>query len=106
LLALFAMAMQIGLSFGHFHHDRAFAAKAAASAQASLSSDQQGSDTDGADLCSICATIALANTLIDSTAPALPILVETAATELFPLLRNGGFGAQPLGFQSRAPPRS
>ena len=59
LLALFALALQFGLSFGHFHQDRAFAGKTTISDQASAPSPDTGRDTDGRqDICAICATVA------------------------------------------------
>lgn len=105
LLALFALALQFGLSFGHVHH--AFAGKTTISDQASAPSRDNGGDTDGRqDLCAICATVALANALIDSVPPVLPLpLVTTAADSLLTSVASSA-AAQPLGFQSRAPPQS
>ena len=107
LLALFALALQFGLSFGHVHHDRAFAGKATISDQASAPSRDNGGDTDGRqDLCAICATVALANALIDSTPPVLPVPAETIASDILPASAAHSTSAYPLGFQSRAPPQS
>ena len=107
LLALFALALQLGLSFGHVHHDRAFAGKTVISDQASAPSRDNSGDTDGRqDLCAICATVALANALIDSAPPVLPQPLETAALDrLFASVASHA-SAHPLGFQSRAPPQS
>ena len=108
LLALFALALQLGLSFGHVHHDRAFAGTATISDQASAASrDNSNSDTDGRqDLCAICATVAMANALIDSTPPVLPVPVETTASDIFRPSAARSASAHLLGFQSRAPPQS
>ena len=107
LLALFALALQFGLSFGHVHHDRAFAGTATISDQASVPSRDNGGDTDGRqDLCAICATVALANALIDSAPPVLPLPVVSAAAEMLPAAAASRAGTHPLGFQSRAPPHS
>ena len=108
LLALFALALQLGLSFGHVHHDRAFAGTATISDQASAASrDNSNSDTDGRqDLCAICATVALANALIDSAPPVLPLPVVSAAAEMLPAAAASHAGTHPLGFQARAPPQS
>ena len=105
LLALFALALQLGLSFGHAHQDRAFAGKTAISDQASPPSRDNGGDTDGRqDLCAICATVALAQTLIDSVPPLLPLPLQTAAPDGLLTLVASSASAHPLGFQSRAPP--
>ena len=105
LLALFALALQFGLSFGHVHH--AFAGKTTISDQASAPSRDNGGDTDGRqDLCAICATVALANALIDSTPPVLPVPAETIASDILPASAAHSTSAYPLGFQSRAPPQS
>ncbi len=111
LLALFALAIQFGLSFGHFHSDRAFAGKAAISGQlsdqASAPSPDNGRDPDGRqDICAICATVALANALIDSVPPVLPLPVVTIAADIRPAVATSGSSTHPLGFQSRAPPQS
>lgn len=107
LLALFALALQFGLSFGHVHHDRAFAGNTTISDQASAPSRDSGGDTDGRqDLCAICATVALANALIDSVPPVLPLPLETAAPDRLLTLVGSHASAHPLGFQSRAPPQS
>ena len=106
LLALFALALQFGLSFAHVHHDRAFAGTATVSDQASVPSRDNGGDTDGRqDLCAICATVALANALIDSAPPVLPLPVVSAAAEMLPAAAASHAGTHPLGFQSRAPPQ-
>ena len=107
LLALFALALQLGLSFGHVHPDRAFAAKATISDQASAPSPDNGRDPDGRqDFCAICATVALANALIDSAPPVLPLPLETAASDSLPASAASGPSTHSLGFQSRAPPQS
>ncbi|MCX7307326.1 MAG: DUF2946 domain-containing protein [Afipia sp.] len=105
LLALFALALQFGLSFGHVHHDRAFAGKTAISDQASAPSRDNGGDTDGRqDLCAICATVALANALINSAPPVLPLPAETTAHDGLFTSVDRSASAHSLGFQSRAPP--
>ena len=107
LLALFALALQFGLSFGHFHQDRAFAGKTTISDQASAPSPDTGRDTDGRqDICAICATVALANASIDSAPPVLPLPLETAAPDRLLITVASHATAYPLGFQSRAPPQS
>lgn len=107
LLALFALALQLGLSFGHFHHDAAVAAISGPASASQASSPDTDHDQDAhRDLCAICATVAMANTLVAATAPTLPLplLVATLRTAshfetIAPDPRRGAF-------RSRAPPRS
>jgi hypothetical protein len=114
LLALFALAIQLALSFGHFHSD-GLAQAATLAAQSTADQDQAATASlpdhrhpDGlaADSCAICATIALSGTLITSAAPMLPVPAifavadtSTSAGVALPNLTRSAF-------QSRAPPRS
>ncbi|MCP6768860.1 hypothetical protein NL529_28855, partial [Klebsiella pneumoniae] len=71
----------------------------------SPASPDPGTDSDNRiDQCAICATMALANALIDSTPPALPVPLIAAALQLPPAAVALEAGAASLGFQSRAPP--
>lgn len=126
-LALFALAIQFALSFGHFH---GAAAQAAASIQTGLSqadlayigtsaapdaTDQTArkqppstpdTDQQPADACAICAVIALAGNLLFATPP---LLLLPQAVELLYLTTDAGFvhlGSVHPAFQSRAPPIS
>ncbi len=125
-LALFALAIQFALSFGHFHGVAAQAASAAQSSPAQFdlsyadglatpvavakSAQQQApsspdSDQQG-DVCAICAVIALANAVLFATPPvlllpqAIDLLYLTTAAEFAHL------GSHHQAFQSRAPPIS
>jgi hypothetical protein len=126
-LALFALAIQFALSFGHFH---GAAAQAAPSILAGLSladlayigtsaapdaADQTArtqspstpdTDQQPADACAICAVIALAgNVLLASP----PLLLLPQAVELLYLTIDTAFihlGSVHPAFQSRAPPIS
>jgi Protein of unknown function (DUF2946) len=125
-LALFALAIQFVLSFGHFHGSIAQAAPAIqtgltqtdlADAQALVATDvasaaQQhqpsNSDTDQqpADACAICAVMALAGNVLFATPP---LLWLPQAVELLYLTTDAEFAHLGLGrsaFQSRAPPVS
>jgi hypothetical protein len=114
-LALFALALQFALSFGHFHA----VAKAAPAVQSSLSdvltragepARQPASDPDSdrkqGDPCAICAVIALANAVLFATPP---LLLLPQAVEFSYLTTDVEFthlnSAYPA-FQSRAPPVS
>ena len=122
-LALFALAIQFALSFGHFHADvvraapalqaglagadlaiaAALAAQEAPSEAAQPSNhdtDQQTSD------CAICAVISLANNFLFATPPLLEL---PQAVELLHLTTGAEFthlGSLHRAFQSRAPPVS
>jgi hypothetical protein len=125
-LALFALAVQFALSFGHFHFDAAQAAprmqialsdvdralvEGFAAAQASYEASQQqpaSQDTDQQpiDACAICAVISLAGNVLLSTPP---LLLLPQAVELLYLVTDAEFahlGSGRLPFQSRAPPVS
>jgi hypothetical protein len=127
-LALLSLLIQFALSFGHFHGVTARAAPSVQSGLARseaagvdarraidpafyLAQQKPASDHDSgqppSDPCAICATIALANTTLFATPPALPLPTaaaefsyQTAHTEFVDLNSAG------LGFQPRAPPAS
>ena len=125
-LALFALAIQFGLSFGHFHAVTAQASPAIATGLAQADADytnglanqetsreaartQQPSspDTDHtADPCAICAVLSLANNFLFATPP---LLALPQAVELLHLTTGAEFthlGSLHPAFQSRAPPVS
>jgi hypothetical protein len=119
-LALFALAIQFGLSFGHFHE----AAQAAPAIQSGISqpaangvadatdrSAQQqqpsrDSDRRSNDGCAICAVIAMANAVLFATPPLLQL---PQAVEVLYRTTDAGFAhlhAGHVAFQPRAPPIS
>jgi hypothetical protein len=121
-LALFALAIQFALSFGHFHGEIARAAPAiqagladtdlaiaaALAAQEARSAQQpSGQDTDQPTSgCAICAVLSLANNFLFATPPLLEL---PQAVELLHLTTGAEFahlGSLHPAFQSRAPPIS
>lgn len=102
--ALFAFAVQLVLSFGHFHGIVAQAAPSIQSAQQQLPSspdpDQQGEP------CAICAVIALANTALVATPPALPLPLAADFLHLIQDARFAPSNSARVAFQPRAPPLS
>ena len=123
-LALFALAIQFALSFGHFHAAAAQtvqiglsdAGLSYATEQAALvaaddaARQQQPSDHDKdrhpADACAICAVLSLANNFMFATPPLLEL---PQAVELLHLTTGAEFahlGSLHRAFQSRAPPVS
>ncbi|MFH1343726.1 MAG: DUF2946 domain-containing protein [Pseudomonadota bacterium] len=116
-LALLALALQFGLSFGHFHADATvpsanpqFAIAAATSdavdPAASLPASHDDSGHHPGEDCAICTVLALAGTALFATSP--PLLLPQA--EAFPyLVTDAAFAdLDPAGvaFQPRAPPAS
>ena len=120
-LALFALALQFVLSFGHFHVDAAQAAAAvqgladlvhaqglAPDAASQLQQQPSGHD-DGkpaSEPCAICAVAAMANQMLLATAALLPL---PEAIEKPFLVTDADFavpGTPCSSFRSRAPPVS
>ena len=126
-LALFALAIQFALSFGHFHGvaavaapaiqtgltdaDLAFAKSLAAQDMATEAAQKQqpstpDTDQQPADACAICAVISLAGNVLFSTPPLLQL---PQAVEFLYLTTDAEFthlGSVHPAFQSRAPPAS
>lgn len=105
LLALFALALQLGLSFGHTHHDVAVAGISASQFQASTPDADHDQDIHR-DLCVICATVAMAHTIVAAAPPSLtlPLTVTALQTAFHPeaIAADSRRGA----FRSRAPPQA
>ena len=126
-LALFALAIQFALSFGHFHGvaavaapaiqtgltdaDLAFAKGLAEQDTATEAAQKQqpstpDTDQQPADACAICAVISLANNFLFATPPLLQL---PQAVEFLYLTTDAEFthlGSVHPAFQSRAPPAS
>jgi hypothetical protein len=104
-LALFALAMQFALSFGHFHGVTAQAAPALQQASQQAPSNHD-SDRQPAEPCAICAVMALANAALFATPP---VLLLPQAVEFLYLSTDAEFVHLDHGrvaFQPRAPPAS
>jgi hypothetical protein len=103
-LALFALALQFVLSFGHFHGLAAQAAPAVQSLQ--QAPFDRDSDQPSHDACEICAVIAMAGTGLSATPP---LLALPQAVEFLYLTTATGFvrfDPARVAFQPRAPPIS
>jgi UDP-N-acetylglucosamine:LPS N-acetylglucosamine transferase len=103
-VALFALAVQFVLSFGHFHGVPAQAAPAIQSAQQQLPASNHDSDQQPGDSCAICAVIALANAVLFATPP---VLLPPQAVELLGVATDAEFvhlNPARVVFQPRAPP--
>jgi hypothetical protein len=107
-LALFALAIQFALSFGHFHAVAAQAAPGAASQSAQPQQPASGRDSDQHpdDACAICAVVAMANAVLFA---APPVLLPPQAVEFAYFDADAGFAhvsSAAVAFQPRAPPLS
>ena len=111
-LALFALALQLALSFGHVHLDKfaaGFVTATAADAKAPASqqpSPQQHPAGDSDDYCAICAAIHLASSSFLPEAPQLPVPFVSQTIEHFDYVAFVFIAPQRTAFQSRAPPRA
>jgi hypothetical protein len=106
-IALFALAIQFVLSFGHFH---GVAVQAAPIAVDQSVQSQQPSDHDSSqrtdDVCAICVVMAMASAALFATPP---VLLSPQAIEFLPLATDAELilgNSVAVGFQSRAPPNS
>lgn len=104
-LALFALAVQLTLSFGHVHLE---GIRGGADARVSLITERPelpaqhpGND---ADHCAICATIHLASTSFLPDPPQLPLPFVSQTIEHFHHVAFTFIAPQRTAFQSRAPP--
>ncbi len=105
LLALFALALQLGLSFGH-HHDVAVAGISASVAQSAATPDTDHDQDVHRDLCAICATMAMANTVVAAAPPSLTVPQTVAALRAAFLTETIATDSRRGAFRSRAPPQS
>jgi hypothetical protein len=110
-IALFAMALQVVLSFGHIHVDQILGASDQSSAPAAnagtklaLAGTADELPAGAGDECAVCALIALANSLILPVPAMLPLPVHFAATHQAPALVFHISQSTVAPFQARAPP--
>lgn len=103
--ALVALALQLALSFGHFHHERDTHREDISHSSSSHADGDHDADHKHQP-CAICVAVAFNNApLVAPPSLSHPIAVETALVELpapsapHPRLRL-------TGFQSRAPPQA
>ncbi|MCG6207341.1 hypothetical protein LPW26_22065 [Rhodopseudomonas sp. HC1] len=103
-LALIALAIQFAAAFGHFD---AVATSHQQVVAAAVSDTSAPDHHDGAaDLCAICAVVAMANAMLDASPPALPLRASDALRHHLAAFAAIEAAPQPGGFQPRAPPLS
>jgi hypothetical protein len=112
-LALFALAFQLAVSFGHVHLERVAPVSAGATALASAqpSSDEAnapaspaGHEDPANDLCPICTLIQLAGALVPAETPALPPPSMFGRLRLETAIQFDLAASLSVLFQARAPP--
>ncbi len=102
LLALFALAMQIGLSFGHTH----VAAWSADATQIAASSSADGTSghNDADAICAVCVTTAMAASGLHAAVPVLPLPASFSTVAFAPPALKDTPRARTAAFHSRGPP--
>jgi hypothetical protein len=107
-LALFALATQLVLSFGHvhLHEPHAPAAASATSCDAKTPAPCPAHDDDHEQHCSICWTIALAGSLVLAAPPLLEVPRLTVAPRKAPIVIGQFQDNATVHFQARGPPPS
>jgi hypothetical protein len=108
-LALFALAMQLVLSFGHIHREDIYGpARPAVLAQVPAGDHSQApadhSSKHSDDYCAICATVSLLSTSFVAAAPLLPLPVVFHVIEHADRVAIASVALRRAPFQSRAPP--
>jgi hypothetical protein len=113
--ALFALALQFALSFGHMHADAgvlkfprlgATGHLVVPAAIPDVSAVPANPDSNGhaGDFCDICALIHLAGTLLPAASPALELPANFGTLQL-PIAADHDLSAsRPFSFRARAPP--
>jgi hypothetical protein len=107
-LALAALALQIALSFGHFHADATARPGFSRTASTEISRPSPAHLPDDADeYCAICASISLTASTSVPHVPQLPVPVDFNRIDRPPVAaRVNVVDQRRTPFQSRAPPRA
>ena len=107
-LALFALAFQLAVSFGHVHLDETAppSAGAFASTQSDVNapSSPTGREDVADDCCPICTLIHLAGALVPAATPALPLPSMFGHLRLAAAVEFDLAASQTALFRARAPP--
>lgn len=103
LLALFALALQIGLSFGHTHV-AAWSADRTQIATAAPATGGTSGHHDADAICAICITAAMTASGLNAAAPVLPLPVRFAAIDFVASFSTDAPRLRAAAFHSRGPP--
>jgi hypothetical protein len=99
-LALLALALQIGLSFGHIHHHAVGHADEIATGEPSGGEPEHGDN----DYCPIFAMLSLLAGAQTGSGPAMPVPAIFATEAIFAGIKTNRAAARQTAFRSRAPP--
>jgi hypothetical protein len=111
-LALFALVVQIAVSFGHVHEDDLGLSPAVKAGQAkvalgaSVVPDRQDRYPGSDDYCPVCASIALASTGLTSLPPVIAVPVSVSQVSFVLAAPESVPTAVSHSFRARAPPFS
>lgn len=105
-LALWALALQLGLSFGHVHGSRGDHPAAAQTTTADADNASNTGDSSDTDYCATCAILTLLTGAQTASAPVFVLPVALASAEITVALKAPRLAASRTAFHSRAPPLS
>ena len=105
-LALWALALQLGLSFGHVHGSRGDHPAAAQTTTADADNASNTGDSGDTDYCASCAILALLTGAQTASAPIFVLPMALASAEITVVPEAPRLGASRTAFRSRAPPLS
>jgi hypothetical protein len=105
-LALLALVLQLGLSFGHVHGTRGDHPAAAQTTAADASNASDMGDSSDTDYCATCAILALLTGSQSASAPIFVLPVALASAQIIVAPEAPRLGASRTAFRSRAPPLS
>ncbi len=104
-IALFAIAFQLAVSFGHVHLDATVGGSSIAVEATEGATPSSGDTSDTADhCCPICTLIHFAGTLVLSQPPVMPLPIMFAQWRPDAAVTFGFTAAPPFFFSARAPP--
>ena len=107
-LALFALTLQLALTFGHIHLDRAGPLTIDSTIAAAPSSNDPAApaapDNAADDYCALCALVHLAGSLTPAEAPALPVPIAFVRPTPPSAVSIGLTASKFTLLQARAPP--
>jgi hypothetical protein len=105
-LTLSALALQLGLSFGHVHGTRGDHPAAVETITADAGNASNTGDSSDTDYCATCAILALLTGAQTASGPVFVLLVALASAEITVAPEAPRLGASRTAFRSRAPPLS
>jgi hypothetical protein len=104
MLALLALALQFGVTWGHFHSDGLFKPTATELTFQPASTDTGHAQDADRTLCPICVTVAMVASALDAASPPLTLPPDFAIRSADPRDTAPTLAQRRALFQSRAPP--